>query len=92
MTLTVGQIIEFLMGPFGTLFLVLFVLWAGYKGYWVFGWYAKEQNKRIERLENRVDNVSREAGKITSLATSVTDKLVDSNSSNSSVGSGGGTS
>lgn len=66
--LTLGQILEFLLGPFGTLVLVLLILFAGYKKYWVFGWYATELSQRNERLEKRIDRISNESRAITSVA------------------------
>lgn len=67
-TISPESFLEFLLGPFGTLVLSLFILYAGYKGWWVFGWYATELRKRNERLENRIDNISGTAKSIASVA------------------------
>lgn len=56
------------LGPIGTLVLCLFILYTGYKGYWVFGWYAAELRKRNERLENRLDRLSGESKSVVSVA------------------------
>lgn len=66
--LTIGQVLEFLFGPFGTLFLALLIIYTGSKKIWVFGWYANEINKRNERLEKRIDSISHESRAITSVA------------------------
>lgn len=70
MVISTEQIINFLFGPFGTLFLCLLIIYTGYKGHWVFGWYAKELRTRNDRLENRVDQLSGAAKSVTSLVES----------------------
>ena len=68
MSISLDQIIAFLMGPFGTLFLTLFILYAGHKKWWAFGWYAEELRKRNDRLENRLDNITHENKAVASVA------------------------
>lgn len=68
MSISLDQIISFLMGPFGTLFLALFIIYTGYKKYWVFGWYAEELRKHNIRLENKLDDVTHENRAVTSVA------------------------
>jgi hypothetical protein len=73
MVISVDQLISFLLGPFGTLVLVLLIIYTGYKKMWVFGWYATELSKRNERLENRIDDISGTSKSIVS----VTDKILE---------------
>ena len=68
MTIDLKELSGWLLGPLGTLVLTLFILWAGSKGLWVFGWYAKEQRNRIDRLENRIDKLTGENKSVTSIA------------------------
>lgn len=72
MTLTTDAVIAFLLGPAGVTFLTFFIIWAGYKKLWVFGWYAQELKTRNERLENRLDKVSGAAQSATTIAEHVT--------------------
>lgn len=37
------DILQLLLGPFGTLVLSLTILVTGWKGMWVFGWHHKEE-------------------------------------------------
>lgn len=75
--MTIQQIIDGILGQVGVLFLLLFILYAGYKRWWVFGWYAKEIAQRNERLENRMDRVLGTSQTATDLANVATTKLVE---------------
>lgn len=66
--LTVGQILEFLLGPFGSLMILIIIIYTGTKRLWVFGWYADELKRRNERLENRIDQISGTTKSIASAA------------------------
>jgi hypothetical protein len=68
------ELVGYLLGPLGTLFLTLFILYAGYKKWWVFGWYASELKNRNDRLENRIDEVSNAARGVTSIAKKAIEK------------------
>jgi hypothetical protein len=37
------DVLNLLLGPTGTLVLALFILFSGWKRWWVFGWHYKEQ-------------------------------------------------
>jgi hypothetical protein len=52
---TLQQLLEGLLGQIGLLFALLFVVWAGWRRLWVFGWYAQELLDRIDKLERRLD-------------------------------------
>ncbi len=45
----------------GTIAVLFLILIGGWKRYWVFGWYADEQAKRIAQLEARLDRATRVA-------------------------------
>jgi hypothetical protein len=46
----------------GGIIAVLFlIILGGWKRYWVFGWYAEEQARRITTLENRLERATRVA-------------------------------
>lgn len=68
MTIEPTSIVAFLMGPAGTLFLALVIIYTGHKRHWVFGWYATELKERNNRLEQKVDELSGENRRVTSLA------------------------
>lgn len=68
------ELLQFLLGPFGTLVLAFVIIITGYKGLWVFGWYAKELRDRNKRLEDKLDNANTATQKVTSIA----EKVVDS--------------
>lgn len=36
------EILSLLLGPLGTLVLALFILFSGFKRWWVFGWHYRE--------------------------------------------------
>lgn len=36
------EVLNLLLGPLGTLVLALFILYSGWKRWWVFGWHYKE--------------------------------------------------
>jgi hypothetical protein len=65
---TVERGLELILGNLGVLILLLVILFGGFKGWWVFGWYARELRNRNERLENRLDQTSRVAERGTGLA------------------------
>lgn len=66
--LTIGEVLGYLFGPFGTLMICLIIIVTGYKRYWVFGWYAQELKDRNKRLEDRIDKIAGQAKSITSVA------------------------
>lgn len=70
--MSLQELVEGILGNLGVLFLLLFILFAGYKRWWVFGWYAKELANRNERLENRLDK----SLNASDVATRTADKLV----------------
>ena len=53
--MTVQQAFEEILGQAGVIALLLIIVWSGWRGYWVFGWYVVEQRRRIEQLEHRLD-------------------------------------
>lgn len=78
--MTFQQVIDGILGNLGVLFLLLVILYGGYKKWWVFGWYANELKIRNDRLENRIDRISGAAKSVTTLAetvTSVAEKTAD---------------
>lgn len=56
--MTLQQILDGLLGQIGLLFALLLILWAGMRGIWVWGWYARELHARIERLERQLDRAT----------------------------------
>lgn len=66
--MTVDRVIELIFGQAGVIFVLLLVLWSGFKGYWVWGTYAQELRNRIDRLEARLDRAERVAESGTGLA------------------------
>lgn len=45
----------------GMVALLFLILVGGWKRYWIFGWYAEEQRKRIDVLEARLERATRAA-------------------------------
>jgi hypothetical protein len=74
---TLEDVLKLLLGQVGLLFALIFILWAGSRGLWVFGWYAKEQRDRITKLENRLDRAAGIADRGTFLATKATQLAED---------------
>jgi ABC-type cobalamin transport system permease subunit len=66
--LTLEDILKLLLGQVGLLVALLVVLWSGSRGYWVYGWYAKELRDRNTKLELRVERILGAAERGTSLA------------------------
>jgi hypothetical protein len=52
----------------GTIFLLGLILYGGWKRWWVFGWYAVEQDKRITKLETALERATRAADRATGVA------------------------
>jgi hypothetical protein len=52
---TIQTIFDAILGQAGVIVLLLVILWSGWRGMWVFGWYASELRHRNERLEDRLD-------------------------------------
>lgn len=69
MSITLESILDLILGNLGTLVILLVILYGGYKKWWVFGWYSTELSKRIDKLEARLDKVSKED-------TGLTDRVV----------------
>lgn len=53
--MTLERVSDLILGNLGVLVLLLFILYGGSRGWWVFGWYAKELRDRNTILENRLD-------------------------------------
>lgn len=70
--MTIQQIVDGLLGQWGTLFLCLVILWSGYKRYWVWGWYATELKQRNEKTEKRLEDVLYAADNATGFAQKAT--------------------
>lgn len=60
------ELLRLLLGPFGTLVLALTILVTGWKKMWVFGWYARE----VERRENEWREIALRGTKIAEVVTS----------------------
>lgn len=45
----------------GMIALLFLILVGGWRRYWVFGWYAEEQARRINQLEDRIERATRVA-------------------------------
>lgn len=60
--MTTERAIELLLGNLGSLVILLGLLYAGYRGWLVPGWYARELKERNERLEARMTRLERELG------------------------------
>lgn len=67
--MALDNVLDLILGNLGTLVTLVFILYGGSKRWWVFGWYATELSKRIDRLEARLDKVSKED-------TGLTDRVV----------------
>jgi hypothetical protein len=67
MTITFDDIVKLLTGQYGVLVLLVLIFYAGYKKYWVFGWYAKELADRNEKVEGRLDRAVGIADQVTGL-------------------------
>jgi hypothetical protein len=55
---TIERVVELILGQAGVLILLLVILFGGSRGWWVFGWYAKEQRERINRLERQLERAT----------------------------------
>lgn len=66
--MTVETILDAILGQAGVVVLLLVILWSGWRGMWVFGWYAHELRERNERLEERLDRAVGAAESGTGLA------------------------
>lgn len=67
--MTVQTVVDAILGQAGVIVLLLVILWAGWRGMWVFGWYARELRERNDRLETRLDRAVGAAESGTGLAT-----------------------
>lgn len=67
--MTAQQILDAILGQAGVITLLLVILWSGWRGMWVFGWYARELRDRNEKLEARLDRALGAAESGTGLAT-----------------------
>ena len=74
--MTVERAIELILGQAGVLVLLIIILYGGFRGWYVYGWYARELRERNERLEARLDRASRVAESGTGLANRAT-RLVE---------------
>lgn len=74
--MSIDRVLELLFGQVGLLFALIFILWAGFRGYWVWGTYAAELRDRIEKLEARLDRAGKVAESGTGLASRAT-RLVE---------------
>lgn len=66
--MTVQTIFDAILGQAGVIVLLLVILWSGWRGMWVFGWYARELRDRNDRLEERLDRAVGAAESGTGLA------------------------
>jgi hypothetical protein len=66
--MTLDQLLDLVLGQAGVLIVLLIIIVTGARRDWVFGWYAKEQSQRIERLEQRLDRAVKAADNATGLA------------------------
>ena len=69
--------LELVLGNLGVLVLLLFILFGGFRGWWVFGRYYDDQRARIDKLETRLDRAGKVAESGTGLATRATRLLVE---------------
>ena len=53
--MTLIDLKDAIIGQYGALILVLFIIYAGYKRWWVWGWYAKELQEQNKGLQRRLD-------------------------------------
>jgi hypothetical protein len=65
---TIQTVFDAILGQAGVIVLLLVILWSGWRGMWVFGWYAAELRHRNERLEDRLDRALGAAESGTGLA------------------------
>jgi hypothetical protein len=65
---TIERIVELILGQAGVLILLLVILFGGFRGWYVFGWYAQEMRERNNRLEARLDRALGAAESGTGLA------------------------
>lgn len=75
--MSVEQVLDAILGNLGTLVTLIIILYGGYKRWWVFGWYAQELKASNTRLENRLDDMAREARTVTSIAEKTTTALTE---------------
>lgn len=66
--MTVQSVVDAILGQAGVIVLLLVILWSGWRGMWVFGWYATELRERNDRLEARLDRAVGAAESGTGLA------------------------
>jgi hypothetical protein len=59
--MTIERALELILGNLGVLFLLLFIIVGGFRGWWVYGRFYDEQTRRIERLEDRLERATRAA-------------------------------
>lgn len=67
--MTFERVIELLLGNLGVLVLLLVILVGGFRGWWVYGWYARELRSRNEKLEDRLERAGKVVETGTGLAT-----------------------
>lgn len=68
MTISLDTIFDQMLGPLGALVIALFIIYAGYRGWWVWGWYAKELKEENTRLQKQLTLVLGQAKHSTHLA------------------------
>ena len=66
--MTLERALELLLGNLGVLVLLLIILVGGFRGWWTYGWYARELRERNDRLEARLDRAVGAAESGTGLA------------------------
>lgn len=66
--MTLQQVYEAILGQLGVLVLLLFIIYAGFKRWWVFGWYSKYLEDQNKRLEERLDRAIGQSEHATGLA------------------------
>lgn len=78
--MTIPELLGHIFGPYGTLFIVLVIIYTGHKKIWVWGWYAKELVDRNNTLENKIDTITGTARSIASTAEKIADKQTEATS------------
>ena len=78
--MTIQDVYNAILGQFGTIVLLLVILWAGWKRIWVFGSYYTEMQKELRQqitvLERRLERTEKVAEYGTGLASRAT-RLVE---------------